>query len=269
VLQGDQGAVTAARFAGNSFVVTGSDDGSVRLWYALKQPKLTLLARFPRPVVRAAFTADGRVVAVTGDGRAHILAANGREIAVRAARPASSARSADGATATVAGKLVMLHEPDGSEVVLRGHTAPVTSVRFSPDGTEVVTASRDTTARIWDAATGTLRHKLGGHHFKPVRDAAFSPDGSWVVTAGPGTAALWSADTGEFLFYLQGHRGALTSASFNAAGNRILTSGVDRTVRTYECEICGSGAALAEVARKRLDQTGRQLMPGERARFLR
>ncbi len=63
-------------------------------------------------------------------------------------------------SATVAGRLVTLHEPDGRDVVLRGHTAPVTSVRFSPDGTEVVTASRDTTARIWDASTGALLVRL-------------------------------------------------------------------------------------------------------------
>lgn len=269
VLRGDRGAVTAARFAGDSVVVTGSDDGSVRLWYALAQPELALFAHFPRPVVRAVFTSDGHVEAVTGDGRAHILTANGREIATREAGPAPALESTTGVTATVAGRLVTLHEPDRREVVLRGHTARVTSVRFSADGTEVVTASHDTTARIWDAATGALLLTLRGRHFGVVRDATFSPDGRWVVTGGPGTAALWSADTGEFFFYLRGHRGDLTSASFDAASDRILTSGVDGTVRTYVCEICRSGAALADVARERLEKTGRQLTPGERARFLR
>jgi WD40 repeat protein len=269
VLLGDQGAVTAARFAGDSFVVTGSDDGSVRLWYALAQPELALLHHFPQPVARAAFTPDGHVDAVTSDGRAHILAASGREIATRAAGPAPPLESTTGVSATVAGRIVTLHEPDGREVVLRGHTRLVTSVRFSSDGTEVVTASRDTTARIWDAATGALLVRLRGRHNGVVRDASFSPDGRWVVTAGPGTAALWSSDTGEFFFYLQGHSGDLTSASFDAAGDRILTSGVDGTVRTYVCEICRSGAALADVARARLEQTGRRLTPGERARFLR
>ena len=34
------------------------------------------------------------------------------------------------------------------------HKAPVYSAAFSPDGTRVVTASDDNTARVWDAATG-------------------------------------------------------------------------------------------------------------------
>jgi hypothetical protein len=34
--------------------------------------------------------------------------------------------------------------------VLRGHDGPVNSAAFSPDGSRVVTASANTTARIWD-----------------------------------------------------------------------------------------------------------------------
>jgi WD40 repeat protein len=269
VLRGDQGAVTAARFAGNSDVVTGSDDGTVRLWYVLAEPELALLAQFREPVLRASFLPSGRVLAVTKDGRAHIVAADGRTVATRRASARPPLESVAGTRATVNGRLVVLKEANGREVVLRGHRGRVTSVRFSADGARVVTASRDVTARIWDTASGTLLRTLRGHHFRVVNDAAFSPDGRWVVTAGPGTAALWSADTGEFVFYLQGHQGALTSASFDASGTRIVTSGEDGTVRTYTCDICRSGADLAAVGLRRLAVTGRTLTPGERARFLR
>lgn len=41
----------------------------------------------------------------------------------------------------------------GQEIrALRGHEEPVAD--FSPDGTRIVTASTDRTARIWDAASG-------------------------------------------------------------------------------------------------------------------
>ena len=268
ILRGHQGGVTAARFVGDgSDVVTGSDDGTVKLWYSLAQPTLHTLAQFRRRVVRVVARSASRVEADTGDGRAHILDTRGRVLAVRPARAAAPPTSSAGAVATIEGKRVRITEPDGSEVILRGHARQVTSVRFSLDGRLVVTASRDTTARIWDAKSGTLLQTLRGH-FGAVNDAEFSADGRWVVTAGPSTAGIWSTDSGTLLFYVRGHHGRLTSATFSA-GDRIYTSGIDGTVRTYVCEVCRSGDALLAVARRRLAVTGRTLTPAQRARFLR
>ncbi|MDR3232099.1 MAG: hypothetical protein LBT46_00250, partial [Planctomycetaceae bacterium] len=68
------------------------------------------------------------------------------------------------------------------DIVLEGHTDTVRSAAFSPDGTKIVTASEDNTARIWDAATGKELQKLEGHtHY--VWSAVFSPDGKRIVTA--------------------------------------------------------------------------------------
>jgi WD40 repeat protein len=35
-------------------------------------------------------------------------------------------------------------------MTLKGHTGPVTSASFSPDGSRIVTASWDNTAKVWD-----------------------------------------------------------------------------------------------------------------------
>jgi WD40 repeat protein len=73
----------------------------------------------------------------------------------------------------------------------------VTSATFSPDGTRVVTASADKTARVRDAATGKplappLEHQGG------VTSAAFSPDGTRVVTASEDqTARAWETRLDE------------------------------------------------------------------------
>ena len=44
-----------------------------------------------------------------------------------------------------------------SDVILQGHTSEVYSAAFDPSGETVVTASRDKTARLWDARTGECR----------------------------------------------------------------------------------------------------------------
>ena len=71
---------------------------------------------------------------------------------------------------------------------LRGHTGTVWSTAFSPDGTRIVTASVDNTARIWDATSGRELATLRGHTFL-VNSAAFSPDGTRIVTASWDTTA--------------------------------------------------------------------------------
>ncbi len=73
------------------------------------------------------------------------------------------------------------------------HAGPVRSAEFSPDGSRVVTAGEDQTARVWNTATGEpvtppLWHKGVVWH------ARFSPDGRFVVTAsGDTTARVWDA----------------------------------------------------------------------------
>jgi hypothetical protein len=46
---------------------------------------------------------------------------------------------------------------------LCGNDRPVHSAAFSPDGSRIVTASDDKTARIWDAATAKEIAVLRGH----------------------------------------------------------------------------------------------------------
>ena len=90
--------------------------------------------------------------------------------------------------------------------MLKGHEDEVNSAAFSPDGTRVVTASRDKTARVWDVATGTGIAVLKGHE-DGVNSAAFSPDGTRVVTAsGDKTARVWDAATGAEIAVLKGMR---------------------------------------------------------------
>jgi len=59
---------------------------------------------------------------------------------------------------------------------LAGHTGPVTSVSFSPDGKTLASGSWDYTIRLWDAGTGNPIKTLTGHTLY-VTSVSFSPDG--------------------------------------------------------------------------------------------
>ncbi len=127
-------------------------------------------------------------------------------------------------------------------LALAGHTGEVYSAAFSPDGTRVVTASDDQTARLWDAATGKALATLEGHT-AGVRSAAFSPDGTRVVTASDDqTARLWDAATGKALATLEGHTAGVRSAAFSPDGTRVVTASDDQTARLWDA---ATGKALA------------------------
>ena len=80
-----------------------------------------------------------------------------------------------------------------------GHTSILNSAIFNATGTQIVTASGDNTARIWDAASGELLHTLEGHT-DWVKSAVYNATGSQIVTASTdGTARIWDATTGELL----------------------------------------------------------------------
>ena len=112
-----------------------------------------------------------------------------------------------------------------SEAVLRGHEREVLSAAFSPDGTRIVTASKDGTARVW-AANGSGEPVILRDHQGGVLSASFSPDGKRIVTASTdSTARVWNADGSGEPVVLRAPRDSfpVSSAIFSPDGTRVLT----------------------------------------------
>ena len=128
------------------------------------------------------------------------------------------------------------------ELTLNGHTGPVFSAAFSPDGKQIATASADGTARIWDVSTGKeLLSVKGSTHGidDPERGnawfVAFSPDGKLLATAGgDGVARIWDASTGQQRISLKGHSDAVFTVAFSIDGNRLVTSSYDSTAKVWD-----------------------------------
>jgi WD40 repeat protein len=109
----------------------------------------------------------------------------------------------------------------------------------------IATASDDTTARLWNAATGETLATLTGHE-GPLRAVAFSPDGATAITASDDhTARLWNAATGKLMVSLVGHRDVVQSAAFSPDGTKILTASDDSTARLWDR---ATGKPLATLA---------------------
>lgn len=110
------------------------------------------------------------------------------------------------------------------------------SAVFSPCGSEVLTGSKDGTAKVWSVSSGECLQTLVGHEGN-VYSASFSPDGQKIVTAAEdGTAKMWGAVGGECLGTLDGHDGIVRSAVYSPDGREVLTSSDDGTWRIWSAD---------------------------------
>lgn len=238
VLRGHQEGLSSAAFSPDgSRVVTGSDDGSARIWSSDgRGPPIVLFDLLaPWAVRRVSFSPDGQHVLTSAeDGKVRLWRSDGTGPVLlhrNEGRILSEAFSPDGSRVVTASAdktaLIWRLDDPAEPIVLRGHGRAVTRAAFSPDGTRIVTASADTTVRIWrDDGSGEAKVLRG--HRGPVWSANFSPDGSQIVSASPdGTVRVWPA-TGEAepLVFEVGS-GRVRSAFFSSDGSRVVAASTE------------------------------------------
>lgn len=241
VLRGHSKEVWFALFSPDGKqILTGSEDGTARLWTAQGELAATLSGHTDQ-VLSAAFNASGtRVATASKDGTVRLWRSDGsfiESLQAHSGLVSSVSFSPDGQRLLTAGgdNTAKLWRVDGTLLkTLEGHSHWVTLASFSPDGSLIATASLDNTLRLWDAEGAPLA-VLEGHTGWPAM-FAFSPDGSKIVSAGwDGTARLWSAG-GEALATLEGHTRSVNSAFFSPDGQYLLTSSYDNLARLWTAE---------------------------------
>lgn len=122
---------------------------------------------------------------------------------------------------------------------LRGHTSGVLDVCIVQD-TWIVTASRDSSVRVWDKQSGKQARQLLGHR-GPVN--ALQEYNGYVVTAsGDCTLKLWDVVSGKCLRTFEGHKQGLACARVD--GRYLYSGGQDTCLRIWDIE---TGACLSTV----------------------
>jgi WD40 repeat protein len=199
-----------------------------------------------------ALSPDGRLAACSSTGRLSVWAVESGEL-VQSLTTWSGvlAWSPDGRFLAAGSTVIDLWDTQSwrKAKTLGGHAGEIRGLAFSPDGSHLATASIDTTARIWNVATGerswTLRSEgvalptergLAGDPVRlPVLAVAFSPDGKRLVTGGTDrTVHLWDVASGKLLQTLTGHSMTVTGVAFLEDGKRIASSSLDHTIRLWD-----------------------------------
>jgi WD40 repeat protein len=117
---------------------------------------------------------------------------------------------------------------------LTGHESGVFAAAFDATGHRVATVAEDSTARIWDLASGKVLHVL--RHPGDPEALDWAPDGSTVVTGcDDGIARVWDPDTGLLVRELTEAAAAVRFIRFERNGERLLVGSYDATMRIYDC----------------------------------
>ncbi|MCT4656645.1 MAG: caspase family protein [Cohaesibacter sp.] len=123
----------------------------------------------------------------------------------------------------------------GSRVAsCQAHDNRISNLQFIRNGTHLISASFDGTAKLLGADNLCGSQSKFAGHTKPVASVAVSANQKLLATASwDDTAKIWDAQTMKLLHTLKGHDKSVNVVAFSPDGEKLLTGSNDKTVRVW------------------------------------
>lgn len=191
ILEGHTDAVYSVAFnSDGDMLASKSKEGTIKIWNPItRQPLSTINTNTGGDIV---FSPDGRLLA-SGDEK---------------------------------GKVVNLWNPNTGKVIktIKEHKGEVSSLAFSPNGTELAIGTHNDKIYLWNYDTDELLRILGTQ--KPS-SLSFNADGSSLANRviGDRQVKVWNTNTGEFLYTFEPAVELVFDIAFSPDGHILASAG--------------------------------------------
>ncbi|KAF2876840.1 WD40-repeat-containing domain protein [Massariosphaeria phaeospora] len=229
-----------------SYLVTGSQDRTVKRWDISKEGKQKLRAKY----TRKAHDKDINAIDIDPSGTLFASASQDRTVKIYSAA-------------------------EGEAIgVLRGHRRGVWTVKFAPKESQVpnsgnkgliATGSGDKTVKIWNLSDYSCLLTLEGHSnsvlklaWLPYRpfDARDKRGPQVASAAGDGLVKIWDSSSGEAMTTLDNHTDRVWALAAHPTAGALISGGGDSVITFWEDTTTATleAATTAETERVELDQ---------------
>ncbi len=182
------------------FVISGSEDGTVRLWSTRHKADVVAYRGHNYPVWSVKFSPLDHYFVSAGHDRTARVWSTDRVYPLR---------------------------------IFAGHLADVDTVRWHPNCQYIATGSSDRTARLWDVRNGMCVRVFGAR--STVHSLAFAPDGTKLAVAGDDSSIdVWDMRYAKRAARLEGHQGTVWALDYSHEGAVLASGSADRSVALWD-----------------------------------
>ncbi len=259
----DESVESVAFLPDSQHVVSGSSDGTLRVWNTKSGECLRTIEGANLGAYAVAVSPDGsRVSAGCKDGIIREFNLNDGALL----RELKGHRGYIRALAyTHDGEYLLSCAGDGSiriwvnnklepVSILQGHQGGVLAIAVAPDNTHLLSGGRDGTVRLWDLKEARLLKTMEGHR-SWVEAVAFCDDGKYALSTGHDSNLVrWSLDTGETVNEMP-HKQRDYALACNTNGTRAYSAGDNRGIAYWDTtsgkllkELKGHGQSVRDLA---------------------
>ena len=167
---------------------------------------------------------------------------------------------------TIEAEIALRQATSCDSALFCGHFGNVNSISVSKNGERILTASDDSTIRLWETITGRCLAVYKGHT-DSVNSVVFLPDNKHFLSGSDDkTLRLWNLETQESDYLMVGHFRSVCDVCLSENNNTAFSVSKDKTIRAWNLKtgkqtkvFHGHNSPIASVA---CSNDGRLLVTG-------